>query len=166
MYEIGWIRLLSTILGAATHSFEIMLSVFILGLALGGLWVRKRMDRFRRPEITLAAVQIIMGLSAIATLPAYRLGGVGDGWAALRSMDRDESADGSRTVGLWMQFNVLKWLIWPDDDAAGGVLRRDDPAAAHPRDAQARPARGRRSATSTGSTRSERSPVRWSPGSC
>jgi spermidine synthase len=111
MYEIGWIRLLSTILGAATHSFEIMLSVFIFGLALGGLWVRKRMDKFRRPEMALAYVQVIMGLSAIATIPAYRLGVwamgglLSDQWIELWS------ADGSRTVGLWMQFNVLKWLI-------------------------------------------------------
>ncbi|HWB78775.1 MAG TPA: hypothetical protein VG755_27625, partial [Nannocystaceae bacterium] len=111
MYEIGWIRLLSTILGAATHSFEIMLSVFILGLALGGLWVRKRMDRFRRPEMALAAVQVIMGLSAIATLPAYRLGVWAMGGLLSEQWINFVSADGSRTVGLWMQFNVLKWLI-------------------------------------------------------
>ncbi|MBC8071619.1 MAG: spermidine synthase [Deltaproteobacteria bacterium] len=111
MYEIGWIRLLSTILGAATHSFEIMLSVFILGLAMGGLWVRKRMDKFRRPEMALAYVQVIMGLSAIATLPAYRLGVWAMGGLLSDQWIEMWSADGSRTVGLWMQFNVLKWLI-------------------------------------------------------
>ena len=36
IYEIGWIRMLSLVLGASTHSFELMLSAFILGLALGG----------------------------------------------------------------------------------------------------------------------------------
>src|SRR5690606_6905078 len=30
-YEIGWIRMLSLLLGSATHAFEIMLSAFILG---------------------------------------------------------------------------------------------------------------------------------------
>src|SRR5918999_3152607 len=37
VYEIAWIRMLSLVLGSATHSFELMLSAFILGLALGAL---------------------------------------------------------------------------------------------------------------------------------
>src|SRR6185369_12604328 len=44
IYEIVWIRMLSLVLGASTHSFELMLASFILGLALGGLWVRSRVD--------------------------------------------------------------------------------------------------------------------------
>src|SRR5262249_49786960 len=40
MYEIGWNRMLSLVLGSSTHSFELMLSAFILGLALGGLFIR------------------------------------------------------------------------------------------------------------------------------
>jgi len=113
MYEIGWIRLLSTIIGAATHSFEIMLSVFIFGLAMGGLWVKKRMDKFKRPELTLAIVQLMMGLSAIATLPLYRLGVLAMGgllsdqyigWAT-------GDVDLVRTEGLWLQFNTLKFVI-------------------------------------------------------
>jgi MFS family permease len=39
VYEIAWIRMLSLVLGSATHSFELMLSAFILGLALGALFV-------------------------------------------------------------------------------------------------------------------------------
>jgi hypothetical protein len=34
-YEIGWIRMLSLVLGSSTQAFELMLSAFILGLALG-----------------------------------------------------------------------------------------------------------------------------------
>ena len=44
IYEIVWIRMLSLVLGASTHSFELMLATFILGLALGGLAVRRRVD--------------------------------------------------------------------------------------------------------------------------
>lgn len=71
MYEIGWIRMLSLVLGSSTHSFELMLSAFILGLALGGLWVRHRMDRFRNPIAFLGGVQVLMGFLAILTLPLY-----------------------------------------------------------------------------------------------
>ncbi len=71
VYEISWIRMLSLVLGASTHSFELMLSVFILGLALGGLAVRRRVDAARSPERLLGAVQVVMGLAALATLPVY-----------------------------------------------------------------------------------------------
>jgi spermidine synthase len=70
-YEIGWIRMLTLVLGAATHSFELMLSAFILGLAFGGLWVRKRIDRTASPLRFLGVVQVAMGLLALATLPLY-----------------------------------------------------------------------------------------------
>ncbi|HLE67665.1 MAG TPA: hypothetical protein VI730_10995 [Burkholderiales bacterium] len=71
IYEISWIRMLSLVLGASTHSFELMLSTFILGLALGGLAVRRRVDTVANPERVLGWVQVVMALLAIATLPAY-----------------------------------------------------------------------------------------------
>ena len=71
IYEIAWIRMLSLVLGSATHSFELMLSAFILGLALGALWIRNRADRVDDPVMYLGAVQWVMGLLAVATLPLY-----------------------------------------------------------------------------------------------
>lgn len=71
IYEIAWIRMLSLVLGSATHSFELMLSAFILGLALGALYVRHRADRMADPVLYLGGVQWVMGLLAIATLPLY-----------------------------------------------------------------------------------------------
>jgi predicted membrane-bound spermidine synthase len=71
VYEISWIRMLSLVLGASTHSFELMLATFILGLALGGLAVRRRADASPEPARLLAWVQVAMGLAALATLPVY-----------------------------------------------------------------------------------------------
>jgi spermidine synthase len=71
IYEIVWIRMLSLVLGASTHSFELMLATFILGLALGGLAVRRRVDASASPERLLGLVQIAMALAAAATLPFY-----------------------------------------------------------------------------------------------
>ncbi|MGB5079401.1 MAG: hypothetical protein WBO23_01520, partial [Burkholderiales bacterium] len=71
IYEIGWIRMLSLVLGASTHSFELMLSAFILGLACGGLWVRRRADSIGDSGRFLGTVQVAMGLAALATLPLY-----------------------------------------------------------------------------------------------
>jgi spermidine synthase len=71
LYEIGWIRMLSLVLGSATHSFELMLSAFILGLALGAWWIRSRADRIRNPLLALGIIQWLMGGLALATLPVY-----------------------------------------------------------------------------------------------
>lgn len=90
MYEIGWIRMLSLVLGASTHAFELMLSAFILGLAFGGLWIQGRLDRMASPVRFLAFVQVSMGILALMTLPLY-----GQSFGAmkmlLQALDRTES---------------------------------------------------------------------------
>jgi spermidine synthase len=73
IYEIAWIRMLSLVLGSATHSFELMLSAFILGIALGAYWIRGRADAMERPMHALGMVQWIMGALAVATLPLYMM---------------------------------------------------------------------------------------------
>ena len=71
IYEIGWIRMLSLVLGSTTHSFELMLSAFITGLAFGGLWIKKRIDNIESPVKFSGFVQLIMGLLALVTIPVY-----------------------------------------------------------------------------------------------
>jgi predicted membrane-bound spermidine synthase len=71
VYEIGWIRMLSLVLGSSTHAFELMLASFILGLAIGGLWIKNKIDTFKNPLKALAVIQLIMGLLAISTLLTY-----------------------------------------------------------------------------------------------
>ncbi len=72
-YEIGWIRMLSLVLGSATHAFELMLSAFILGLALGAWMIRRRVDRVEDPIRVLGWIQVLMGLAALVSLPLYTL---------------------------------------------------------------------------------------------
>jgi len=71
IYEIGWIRMLSLVLGSSTHSFELMLSAFILGLALGSFFVRNRLDTIKNAPRFLGIVQIVMGATAVITLFTY-----------------------------------------------------------------------------------------------
>ena len=71
VYEISWIRMLALVLGSSTHAFELMLSTFILGLALGGFAVRRHVDATPNPERLLGWVQIVMGLLAVSTLLVY-----------------------------------------------------------------------------------------------
>jgi len=72
VYEVAWIRLLSLVLGSATHSFELMLSAFILGLSLGAFWIRRRMESMVRPLATLVTIQVVMGGFALLSLAFYQ----------------------------------------------------------------------------------------------
>ena len=71
IYEIGWIRMLSLVLGSSTHAFELMLSAFILGLALGGYAIRRYIDNRRNLLAKLGVIQLVMGLFALSTILLY-----------------------------------------------------------------------------------------------
>src|SRR6202042_3966796 len=102
MYELGWIRMLSLVLGSSTHSFELMLSAFIFGLAFGGLYVRRRIDRIGDPLAYVAYLMVIMGALAALTLPAYNL-----------SFDFMAGflATSARTAHGYLSFNLISQLI-------------------------------------------------------
>lgn len=71
IYEIVWIRMISMLLGASVYSFEIMLAVFIGGLAAGSFLIRRRIDRITEPLVVLAKVQLAMGALALLSLLLY-----------------------------------------------------------------------------------------------
>lgn len=71
IYEIAWIRMLSLVLGSTFHAFELMLSAFITGLALGSLTIRRYIDRIASPLAVAAVIQLAMGVLAVLTLPLY-----------------------------------------------------------------------------------------------
>ncbi|UCF41925.1 MAG: fused MFS/spermidine synthase [Gemmatimonadota bacterium] len=102
IYEIAWLRMLALVLGSATHSFELMLSAFILGLALGSLWVRRRADRWSKPLRALGIVQWVMGFSALATLPLY---GQSFAWMA------DLMQSFARTEGGYEGFTMARYAL-------------------------------------------------------
>jgi spermidine synthase len=102
MYELGWIRMLSVVLGSSTHSFELMLSAFIFGLAFGGLYVRKRIDRIVSAESYLGGIMLTMGVLAALTLPASNLMFEVMGWS-IRAF--------TPTDGGYVAFNVVSQSI-------------------------------------------------------
>lgn len=73
IYEIAWIRMLSLVIGSATHSFELMLSAFITGLALGSFYIRRRLDQGADCRSQLGWIQVTMGALALLTIPLYML---------------------------------------------------------------------------------------------
>lgn len=118
IYEIAWIRMLSLVLGSATHSFELMLSGFILGLAFGALWIRKRADRLKDPVRFLGCVQWAMGVLAIATLPLYI---ASFGWMAA-VIDAVQQNDSGYRVFLVAQYAIGLLVMLPATFCAGMTL--------------------------------------------
>ena len=118
VYEITWVRMLSLVLGAATHSFELMLSAFILGLALGALWIRSRADTFRDPMRALAVVQWVMGALALATVPVYFLS---FGWTA-SLLDVLNRTDDGYTLFNLARYGFCLALMLPATFCAGMTL--------------------------------------------
>ena len=70
MYEIGWIRMLSLVLGSSTHSFELMLSTFIFGIALGSFFIRNKIDRIPIPKALILS-QALMGAASLMSILFY-----------------------------------------------------------------------------------------------
>jgi predicted membrane-bound spermidine synthase len=71
MYEIAWLRMLSMTLGSSVHAFELMLSAFILGLAIGAWWIKYRIGAKRDILLTFAVIQSLMGAFAILSIVGY-----------------------------------------------------------------------------------------------
>lgn len=117
-YQIGWIRMLSLVMGSATHSFEIMLSAFILGLAIGAWAVRRAADRVSDPVRLLGGIQWLMGLAALATLPVYvaSFGWMGDLVSGLSG-----TADGYAVFGA-ARYAIALAVMLPSTALAGATL--------------------------------------------
>jgi spermidine synthase len=117
-FEIGWIRMLSLVLGSSTHSFELMLSAFILGLACGGYWVRRRIDSIAEPVRFLGVVLVTMGLLALATLPLY-----GQMFGLMKSvMNALAKTDTGYALFLLSSHGIALTIMFPATFCAGITL--------------------------------------------
>src|SRR6266853_4329799 len=118
IYEIGWIRMLSLVLGSSTHSFELMLSAFILGLACGGYWVRRRIDSIADPLRFLGIVLVTMGLLALATLPLY-----GEMFGLMQAvMNALAKTETGYTLFLFSSHGIALAIMFPATFCAGITL--------------------------------------------
>lgn len=103
IYEVGWIRLLSLILGSSTHSFDAMISAFILGLACGGLFVKKILHRCHGDLApVLGTIQVLMGCFAALSLYLYR---------PLFDAVQDSHALFAKTEAAYPLYSVYKYLL-------------------------------------------------------
>lgn len=62
-YEVVWSRTLSLILGSTVYGFAIILTAFLVGLALGSLVISRFLNRIKRPLAWFAIVQIVLAFT-------------------------------------------------------------------------------------------------------
>src|SRR3989344_710494 len=67
VYQIVWTRMLLVIFGTTTNSVVAVVSAFMAGLALGSFLVPKLFLYFRKPLVLYAALELMIGISALLT---------------------------------------------------------------------------------------------------
>jgi spermidine synthase len=67
-YEVVWTRLLAIFSLGAVFSFTIMLTTFLVGLALGGALMARRIDSSKRPLVLFGTLELGIGVAAILML--------------------------------------------------------------------------------------------------
>lgn len=72
--QVLWLRKLSYVFGSTATVFSTVLSIFLLGLALGALLGGRVADRSPSPWRILATLQIVLGVYCFASLPLFDLG--------------------------------------------------------------------------------------------
>lgn len=69
VYEIAWTRALSLLIGSTVYAFSLMLTAFVLGIAIGSMVYSRFVDRVRDPMRALAIIQVGIGGSALIVVP-------------------------------------------------------------------------------------------------
>ncbi|HLG14826.1 MAG TPA: fused MFS/spermidine synthase [Blastocatellia bacterium] len=65
-YEVIWSRVLALIIGSSVYAFSIMLTTFLIGLALGASAAARLADRIRNPIVAFALIEAGVGLTSLA----------------------------------------------------------------------------------------------------
>lgn len=116
VYEIVWIRLLSLLMGSSSHSFDQMLSAFILGLAIGSAVSGKLIKKDSLVVLSLA--QIFMAFFALCTLYFHK-----PFWSMMNASNQifNTTTDGYICWSLFKYALSVLWMV-PTSFFAGMTL--------------------------------------------
>ena len=116
VYEIVWTRLLSLLMGSSSHSFDQMLSAFILGLSLGSAVSGKLLKK--DSLVVLSMAQILMAFFALCTLYFHQ-----PFWGMMNEANQifNPTSDGYVCWSLFKYALSLLWMV-PTSFFAGMTL--------------------------------------------
>jgi MFS family permease len=67
IYQVLWLRLLALVFGVTVYAASAVLASFMAGLASGSFIAGRLVDRARYPLLWYSLVEVLVGLSALAT---------------------------------------------------------------------------------------------------
>lgn len=67
-YEVVWTRMLQFFLGTSVYAFTVMLALYLIGIAWGSQWSRKRVDQWRDPVAVFALFEILISFFSLIGL--------------------------------------------------------------------------------------------------
>jgi len=70
-YQVAWNRILSLLLGSSIYAFSLILTTFILGLALGTVVFSRWVNTFKNPLVVFGFLQVGIGMSALMMIPLF-----------------------------------------------------------------------------------------------
>lgn len=73
IYQVVWFRFLGLTFGVTAYASSAVLAAFMAGLALGSFISGAIADKLKRPLFAYGIVEVIIGLSGLASLPAFEL---------------------------------------------------------------------------------------------
>jgi spermidine synthase len=71
VYQMAWTRILSLLLGSSVYAFSLILTVFILGLALGTVITSGYLSRLTDLVKSYGLNQLVIGFSALFSIPFF-----------------------------------------------------------------------------------------------
>ncbi len=71
IYQVAWTRVFSLLLGSSVYAFSLILTTFILGLAVGTMVFSRICARFKDLKKVFGWLQIGIAFSALAALPVF-----------------------------------------------------------------------------------------------
>src|SRR5512145_2514 len=72
LIQIAWTRVLVLVVGSSVYALALVVSAFILGLAVGSSVASRVVDRLRNPALAFALAELGIGLSALAMVPVFQ----------------------------------------------------------------------------------------------
>ena len=107
LLQISWTKALIPTIGNSTYAFSLIVTLFILGIAIGGAVMSWLVDRLKRPLLTLGLIIAVKGLLVSATIPAL---GRFPLWGARLFDQADEPTYGGF---LWIKLLMVAALVLP-----------------------------------------------------
>ena len=69
VYEVAWSRALILVFGSSIYAFATILTTYLLGLALGSIFLSRWIDRIKNATLLLSVLQLVIGIFVFLTTP-------------------------------------------------------------------------------------------------